>query len=169
MLCSLCNKREAKIYVKKIEHDKKIEYNLCEVCASEIMGSVTNFPEIQSEFLHSISDMLAGFSDINTDEIEEGLKCSKCGLTASDFQETGRLGCEKCYKIFEEKVSSLLQRLQGSIQHAGKTPPGLEKRHEIENLKNELQKLIEKEEYERAAVIRDKIKEVKKAKEGNEA
>lgn len=164
MLCDLCHKREVKIYVKKIEYGKKIEYNLCEVCASEIMGSAISIPDFQADFLHSISDMLAGFSDIDTDELEEGLKCQKCGLTVSDFQETGRLGCEECYETFSGKIEPLLQRLQGSIQHAGKVPPGLEQRHEIENLRKELQISIEKEEYERSAVIRDKIKEVEKNK-----
>jgi len=160
MLCDLCEKREAKIFIKKIENGKQVDYNVCEVCASNALGKTIDFSDLHESIFHSLSDMLAGFSDIDENELEKELKCDECGLTSREFQETGKLGCDKCYQTFEDKLIHLLKRLQGSVQHAGKSLPGLEHRHEIDNLKAELQNCIEKEEYERAAVLRDKIREL---------
>ncbi len=157
MLCDLCHKREAKIFIKKVEDGNMVEYKICEVCAGEAMGQIIDFSELQENIFHSLSDMLTAFSDISED-----LKCPKCGLTSSEFQEIGKLGCEKCYETFEEKLTPLLKRLQGSVQHAGKSLPGRKQLREIETLKDELKKSIEKEEYERAAVLRDRIKELEK-------
>ena len=83
------------------------------------------------------------------------LICQDSFKLAVDESETGGL-------IFEDNLASLLRRLQGSAQHAGKGPVGTEKRIQFNKLKKELQKVIEKEEYERAAVIRDKIRELEK-------
>ena len=169
MHCELCKKRDATIFVKKVENGKKIEYNLCEVCASDIMKPTIEIMDIDSDFFSNLADMLAGFSDMEKGELEAQIRCLKCGLTAGEFQEGGRLGCENCYEVFEEKLRPLLKRLQGAVQHAGKYPPKYEKKQEVEKLKEELKKLVENEEYESAAVIRDKIKELENKKDDNAA
>ncbi|MEA3507200.1 MAG: UvrB/UvrC motif-containing protein [Elusimicrobiota bacterium] len=162
MLCEKCHKRPATVHIKKIVSGRQTEVNLCQQCASQAMSDSVNPFSFKSDFMHDFSDMLAGFSDSGKKEIpKDEKKCPKCGSTYKDFKETGRLGCEKCYDTFQDKLDTLLRRLQGSIQHAGKTPKGSEKAGQIEELKKELQYCISKEEYERAAVIRDKIKELK--------
>ncbi len=78
------------------------------------------------------------------------------------------MGCSECYRTFNKKLLPLLRRLHGSVQHTGKAPlqkVGVGKKgKEIMELRRELQKVIEKEEYEKAAVIRDKIKKLEKKK-----
>jgi protein arginine kinase activator len=169
MLCQLCNRRNASVFVKKIENGEKIEYNLCDECASELMNPPIEITDVEEDFFDNLADMLAGFSDVKREEREEAIKCLKCGMTFSEFQHGGRLGCEDCYEVFEQQLKPLLQRIQGAIQHAGKYPPEHEKKQEVEKLKEELKELIEKEEYERAAIIRDKIKELEQKKDGNES
>ncbi|MFC2062187.1 UvrB/UvrC motif-containing protein [Elusimicrobiota bacterium] len=166
MECEICHSNEATVFITKIENDNKVEYGLCEECASEIAPASIDFGGFQKDLLSSLSDMLVGFSDLDKNEkIVEELKCPGCGALFIDFQETGRLGCSLCYKTFADKLMPLLNRLQGSIQHAGKSPVGIEQHGEIERLKMEIQTAIEKEEYERAAVIRDKIEELEKKAE----
>ncbi len=164
MLCDICHEREARIQIKKIEKGREQEYNVCEVCISESIGQSMEFFNLSDSVINSLSDMLAGFSDTGIREDKKEKSCSNCGLTISEFQDTGRVGCEKCYEVYEDKLSALLNRLQGAIQHAGKSLPGLEHRHEIENLELELKKSIEEEEYERAAILRDKIREFRSGK-----
>jgi protein arginine kinase activator len=162
MKCDFCHKREAKIFVKKVLNDKTEDYNICEVCASQVLGHSINLDDLQDGIIDNVSDMLAGFSDISSGSAGDETVCGVCGHTSSDFQETGRLGCEVCYETFGSRLNTLLKRLQGSCQHTGKCLPGLEKRQKIEELTNEIKKAVNAEEYERAAVLRDRIRRLKK-------
>ncbi|MFH1416258.1 MAG: UvrB/UvrC motif-containing protein [Elusimicrobiota bacterium] len=163
MLCDQCHKREAKIFVKKEESGNTVEYNICEICAVQTVGRVFDLSAIKDDLFSGLSDMLAGFSDIENGT-EKKMQCTLCGFRFADFQNTGKLGCEGCYTEFEEELLPLMKRLQGSTQHAGKGIKGLEAMLEIEKLKTELQAAVEMEEYERAAVLRDKIRETSSKK-----
>lgn len=161
MLCDICKKRDANIFLKKTENGKKIEYNLCEICSSKIESPLINLNTLKTDFLGSISDMLVGFSDFESMNTQKTVKsCSLCGYTLEEFKKTGRFGCEKCYEVFEEELTPLIKRLQGNIQHSGKLPPAGKEKKKINILKEELLNAVEKEEYERAAVLRDQIKEL---------
>jgi protein arginine kinase activator len=41
-------------------------------------------------------------------------QCSQCGLTATEFWETGRLGCAHCYETFAEVITQAVERLHGT-------------------------------------------------------
>ena len=81
--------------------------------------------------------------------------------------------CEECYDAFSPKIDSILKRIQGSNRYAGRKLVGNKetkiefeekpekKETEKEKLQRELKEAIEKENYEEAAKIRDKIKELK--------
>ncbi len=172
MLCEICNKKKAAVFIKKIENGNKIEYNLCEDCASKISHFKTDSGDFKKNLFSNISDMLAGFSSMENYETEPdkitSKECPVCKLTFEEFQNSGRFGCHECYDAFSKELKSLLKRLQGAVQHAGKSPPGKRNLTEINKLKDELDNAVGKEDYERAAVIRDKIKEIKKKNEATE-
>jgi len=149
-----------------MENGNTVEYNLCEICASQTLGNTLELSGINKDILGNISDMLAGYSYANDGDIQISLECPSCGTSSAQFQKTGRLGCDKCYDTFEDKLTILLKRLQGTVQHAGKSLPGSEKRLELERLQEELHKSVEAEEYERAAVLRDRIKSLKDENNG---
>lgn len=48
--------------------------------------------------------------------------CARCKTTLSSFYKTGMLGCEQCYKAFENEIKVTLQKIQGRTFHVGKTP-----------------------------------------------
>ena len=56
----------------------------------------------------------------------------------------------------------MIRRLQGSVEHNGKVPDRVARtastNRKIEKLKELLNKAIEREEYEKAAELRDEIK-----------
>ncbi len=146
-----------------------MQLDLCAACASDISPPAAGLFGFQEDFFDSISDILAGFSDIREDEDEGSQhRCSVCGTSFGDFQKSGRIGCSDCYDAFSEQLLPLLKRLQGSVQHAGKSPSGKSRRQELLSLKKELEQAVRKEEYERAAVIRDKIEEIEKIKHETE-
>src|SRR5262249_33143414 len=90
-------------------------------------------------------------------------RCEFCGGTLQDFRETGRLGCPHCYETFDTHLRALLRRLHGSTQHVGKVylqpadaPDQPDRR--LRDLKGQLQRAVDAENFELAAQLRDQIK-----------
>lgn len=170
MLCDDCGKRVATVHITKIENGKKSDFHLCEQCAMS-----KNSISINTSF--SINDLLTGilnntdYFPIKVDFLEE-LKCSVCGLSYKRFRETGRFGCSNCYKTFGDRLNPLFRRLHGNISHLGKIPVRaggkMKKVREIEKLKAALNFAVKNEEYEKAAEIRDRIRELDKINKGEE-
>lgn len=169
MLCDICGKNQATVHLTEIIDDKMTELHLCEECAQK-KGA-----QMESHF--GLADLLAGLADLGgqftTTKKETRIKCSRCGLTYEDFKKIGRLGCGECYTAFKEALLPLLKRIHGSTQHCGKVPKKLTKvakapkvsakqKDELQELREQLQKAIQIEEFEKAAEIRDKIREIEK-------
>ena len=166
MLCEQCKKRPANVHMTKIINGHKTEMHLCEECARE-RGELNFFSVPQFSFQNLLAGMLGqepGF-DVDLSRPYRGSRrCDKCGLEYSDFTRSGFLGCSHCYAEFRNQLEPILRRIHGATRHVGKIPKrtggAVRVRKEIEDLRQELQKCIAKEEYERAAEIRDKIHEL---------
>jgi protein arginine kinase activator len=156
MLCDNCGKEPARVHYKELKDNSVTEYHLCEKCATE---KGIQIPHKQQTF--SISNILAGMADEVGSDMS---RCRSCGLTYKEFRETGRLGCSACYDAFKEQLKLLLRRIHGSNVHTGKSPRlsqgAFEKKREIENLKAELGQAIDREDFETAAQIRDRIRDL---------
>lgn len=169
MLCEKCKKNMATVHITKITKGVKQEVNLCEACAKESgelnMGVNMTFP---GGF--SFQNVLSGIMDYINQPIQsnttEEMTCSSCGNTYSDFKNTGLLGCSECYKEFKDTLAPVIKRVQGNLEHSGKIPKksgkGLAEKKRMLQLKEDLQKAIAAEEYEKAATIRDMIRELQK-------
>lgn len=169
MQCDECGKRPASVHITKVEGGKKTDIHLCDQCAMQknVLSLSTNF---------SINDLLAGIlnsgsaSPIKLDTVQD-VKCNICGLSYSRFKETGRFGCSGCYKVFGERLNPLFKRVHGNTAHTGKIPNKAGGRikvlREIEKLKQELELAIKNEEYEKAASLRDRIREMQKTEKGD--
>ncbi len=160
MLCEECGKNQATVHMKKIINNHMTESHLCEECAKKNnnFGFDTSF---------SIQNILAGLIDNSYDspvKIEhiKSLTCDNCGLTYGKFRQIGKLGCSSCYESFKEKLVPLLRKIHGHDSHAGKIPKKAGKdvstKKMIDELKAELNLAVNKEEFEKAAQIRDEIK-----------
>lgn len=168
MLCDICGKNEATVHLTEIVDNNMTKLHLCEECARK-KGA-----EMEEHF--GLSDLLAGLADFGTKvapEKEPKIRCPKCGLTYQDFKKTGRLGCSACYTTFEENLVPLIKRIHGSAKHFGKVPLKVseapkaatkKKVDVLEELKARLQRAIKLEEFEEAARLRDKIRELEKRK-----
>lgn len=171
MLCDICNKNEASIHVTKIINGNKQELNICTGCADK-MGEFNIVPDMDIVSPFSFQNIVSGLMDyvnINTSKNKGlDLTCKNCGLTYRQFKEKGLLGCSECYTSFQETLLPVIKGVQGNIEHNGKIPKisgeKIRKKRDILNLKEELQKSIVLEEYERAAEIRDKIREIENEK-----
>ncbi|MDD5614235.1 MAG: UvrB/UvrC motif-containing protein [Candidatus Omnitrophica bacterium] len=162
MVCDICNGSEATVHLTEIINGKVTELHLCEDCARK-KGT-------QMEQHFGISDLLSGLADLSSPletKQDISLKCGNCGLSYKDFKNSGRFGCSQCYEVFKKYIPSLLKRIHGSTKYVGEIPKTGEfkvVRDELHQLRKDLQDAVEKEEYEKAAQIRDQIKSIENAK-----
>ena len=167
MLCQECNIRPATLHFTKIINGEKTEFHICETCAREkgeiIPGSTNGFS------IHNLLSGLLDFELTNSNAAEskpQALRCESCGLTYAQFSKLGKFGCSECYKYFSDRLDPLLKRVHGNVVHVGKVPKReggvLQQKRELDKLKKELYDRVENEEFELAAQLRDRIRELER-------
>lgn len=174
MLCENCKKNVANTYFKQTVNGKTSEVFLCSECASKSGVNQT----VTSNMAFGFGDLLNEFFSpyYQTKPLSEGTKkierltCPYCNMTEEEFFRTGKAGCGNCYSTFKNKLNGFLNKLHGSKKHLGKTPSSAggnkEKAPDVESLKKELSEAIKSENFEKAVILRDKIKEIE-AQNGN--
>ncbi len=172
MTCDICGKKKATVHLTEIVDEQMSEMHLCEECARQKSS--------QMEQQFGLADLLAGLSDPSkTTAAKESdkvfvLKCSRCDLPYEDFRKFGRLGCGECYTSFKEHLTGLLRKIHGSNKYLGKTPGtyqadpkaalpeggavALLASDDLADLKQQLKAAIAAEDFEKAAQVRDKIR-----------
>ena len=155
MKCDRCDK-PATVHGTEISGGQKIEKHLCEDCAAE--EGIAIKAEVP------ISQLLEDFILHTGEPGGETMACDVCGLTFKEFREQALLGCPNDYEAFEKGLLPMLERAQdGATEHVGKVPhragPENKKHTAVLRLRAELKAAISDEDYERAAALRDQIKE----------
>jgi protein arginine kinase activator len=169
MLCESCKQNEATIHISKIINGVKSEANLCHECAGKNQEfNLVSDMDIMTPF--AFPNILSGLMDYvnksnkSSNNIE--LKCENCSMAYKEFKESGLLGCSQCYEYFKPAILSVIKGVQGNIEHLGKIPKKsgkeLMQKRKLLQLKEDLQKAITLEEYEKAAEIRDEIRKLEK-------
>lgn len=155
MICQNCGLYEAAICVVKIAENKMEKKYICQDCANKINNMNKNLNQILTTFLGDLFDKDQNFNDID-DWI-----CPTCGQSKRNWQETGQFNCRDCYNFFDIEN-----------EHIGKVPKKDKEELYLINIikekENDLKKMIAKERYEEAAVLRDEIKGLKKGNKKNE-
>lgn len=168
MLCDICKKNEATIHITKIINGTKQEINLCEKCAME-KGILNTVPQIDFVSPFSFQNILSGIMDYMVNANNEQYKsfdisCKNCGTSYNEFKKTGLLGCSECYKNFSNILGPIIKRVQVNLDHKGKIPKragkNMIKEKKLLKLKADLKNAVSLEEYEKAATIRDMIKDI---------
>jgi protein arginine kinase activator len=83
-------------------------------------------------------------------------------MTRSEFIRGGMPGCSECYSVFESSMKPLLKKIHSTTTHIGKVygEKGSTPESKVDLLKAQLKEAIANEEYEKAAKLRDEIKEM---------
>lgn len=170
MKCQKCGNKPADTHVKRVINGEFEEYNLCSDCAKEL-GYTNLFDGFASDFADSFNSMLGSFFSNALPARSQATRCEVCGTSYADITRSGMMGCANCYAIFADQLMPTIRRVHGNTTHCGKhsvfankeeTAVTNEKPEEnqLEKLKAELQTAIENQEFEKAAELRDKIKEM---------
>ncbi len=182
MLCDKCKKREATIYYTEIIGGEKTELHYCEECAAESTNFQFKYSGTNKEL--TLGDLLSSIlgNYYNNPPVKEESKaavtqCDQCGMTYETFLQGGKFGCAKCYASFGKQLENSFRQIHGASSHVGKRPKGfvsktdkiLSDLSEVERLSIQLQDAVEKEEFEKAAKLRDTIRALKEKEESTNA
>lgn len=162
MLCDVCKQAEATVHLTQIVNGEKRESHLCEACARSDTEAGWLEPVFSfNKFLGGLLDPETA-SGLGAGTARARVRCPNCGLTFADFKRLGHLGCSECYETFDQQLEPVLRRIHGGTAHTGKVPAkagtALRRRREMDRLRQELQAAVAKEEYERAAELRDRLR-----------
>ncbi len=158
MKCEICGLRDAVIHIRQIQKSHSQELHICEECAQE--KGLLREEESELSISNLLSGLIEGKETTGGEETPEA--CPRCGMKASEFRKRGRLGCAECFTAFQREVRSMLSQMAGRTHHTGKLP-----RREAsaslaapdkEAIATELRDAIDREDYETAALLRDRLR-----------
>jgi protein arginine kinase activator len=152
MICQVCQKKDALFHIPKIINNEIAYIHLCKVCANN-----NNLHDIANGLDDKLNFLLEGLltsSKGNKKGSLPGLKCTVCKTTLKDFQKEKLLGCPSCYEVFSDY---LLKKSDDGPAVYTRQQPDAELPKRLDFYKKELKKAVEKEDFEKAAVLRDKI------------
>lgn len=167
MMCQNCKQALATVHLTKVINNDKTEMHLCSACAAK-QGEFEMFSGPQVFFSNLLSGLLQNQSPfVQIGSKEEQNVCKSCGCTYKSFSDTSFLGCDECYTSFGDRIKPIIGQIHGHVSHVGKVPKRAGKsfrvRQELDNMKRRLSEHIAAEEYEQAAILRDKIKRMEKS------
>ena len=161
MVCDLCKNNPAAIHIEKHNGEKKTQLKVCCECAG-IEGLT---PEnINGE---SLQKLINGVYSLQN---QKAAKCLTCDTDSEAFERSGKVGCPDCYTYLSNVIDIQSWQKTPHCKHIGKTPfnynmsAGLieQSTENISELEQKLVICISEEDYEKAAILRDRIEEMKK-------
>lgn len=184
MLCENCNENEATIHYTEVINGVKNEHHICSECASKLdLGYYGNMLGAELPFAKLLTGLFAaGRAAAGSGESPMAhIICPQCGMNFEEFTRVGKFGCAECYNVFGPLIDDNIRKIQGSSEHMGKKYANVKKEdvdlsdvieseikfdghEEIELLQAKLKEAIELENYEDAANLRDRIRELKAKK-----
>ena len=173
MKCQICGKNEAVQDIYCNINGKKSRLNVCRDCSKQIADSIipghgSLYDSVGLGNLTSALYSLTGghMPGAAEPEILQAVnKCPVCGMTYEMFASNGKLGCGECYKTFHDRLLRPLKQIHGTYEHVGKIPEraggSLKTSKKLEKLKSQLDSAVLRQEFERAAELRDEIRKLK--------
>lgn len=153
MKCLRCAKQATYHITEVLPEDRFEEVHLCEDCAKKYLAQP-----------HKKPAAVAAEAAPPADPVPVGPTCDSCGLSYLEFRNHGRFGCAHDYDAFTGELLPLLESIHGEVRHVGKAPRRLPRTQgaqvELTALRRRLQQLVTEENYEEAARVRDRIKEL---------
>lgn len=147
------------MFLTQIVNGQVSELALCETCArakglfdpQSLTFAEKFFPEEFKKRVDKLVRELTGSETAPRTPAPVSMlsKCPVCGFSIEDFRRTGHLGCPDCYTVFARELDP-----EAEPEETEETESNAVKRA---RLQKELQQAVAREDYERAAALRDKI------------
>lgn len=139
--------------IHEIDTTNGIAIHLCKQHAIDAGYSIPETPPV--------TELINQFT-VNQSAKQKRAGCPTCGTTLGRYRKTGLLGCPDCYDRFERNLTPLVIRAHaGGGVHVGRVPNKSVELVDIQvrrkQLIEELDRAVAREEYERAASLRDQL------------
>jgi protein arginine kinase activator len=163
MKCEMCSKNIAILQIQQIVNNKKKSVRLCEKCAKDL-GIMDEEQDDKSKLTipNLFSNLFEGLPRKHSHAVK---KCDTCGTSLKTIINDQRVGCTECYSAFGPQIDEVVHDLFGDTRHMGKLPKRFlmykQFFYDINGLKKQLKIAEKTEDYENAAILRDRIKEMK--------
>lgn len=147
------------MFLTQIVNGQVSELALCEACArakglfdpQSLTFAEKFFPEEFKQRVDKLVRELTGAESAAEPAPSLGVlsSCPVCGFSVEDYRRTGHLGCPDCYTVFAQELDPTAEvEDEAAVEAPAVTRARLQK---------ELQQAIAREDYERAATLRDQI------------
>ena len=156
-MCEMCGQRPATVFIKKSINGVSTEKHLCPQCAAMLQNQDMYEDIFDGDF---IGKMLGLVDDTPKTRMRV---CPKCGTTERDVLNNYKFGCSECYKTFSDLVDKFVGELGGKTYGGdiSKPLPKVKqvdpKEKKIQELKEELNKAVDNQDYLKANDIKQQI------------
>lgn len=148
-------------------------YTTCSLSGLQRVWMCADCPMLQKKLYAQDSSL----SKTSEKETLTGLSCGGCGLTKDEVKMGAPLGCALCYELFQEEIIHNMRELDHlpknikekngtKCLHIGLRPTSQRQKWDpsvtLVSLQKALQETLQREDYEQAAWIRDKIQTLTK-------
>lgn len=147
------------MHIRQIMDGKNdMSLNLCESCAMK-----NGFQMGQENSIHipALLEKLKNFKKGLSQE-DMNVVCHNCNTTLAEVKKHGTVGCSHCYEYFDSYLSNYFKDPSANRRPGGRARGPVREVISQAEYKKALEKKLEQavsiEDYESAAVIRDKIK-----------
>lgn len=149
------------VVVQQVSNNVRKEVHLCLQCAAQ-RGLSTHNGKLEMS--------LAGLFDSISNNKKNQRHCPVCGTSSGELSKHQRLGCPECYNIFNEELRHILEERGVGGTYTGSMPHRLANFKSVlvdrMQLKVKLEQSVALEEYEKAAMYRDRLKALDKCAVG---
>jgi protein arginine kinase activator len=165
MLCGLCGKEDASVFVHQLDGGRGVELRLCSSCAEE-QGLGGGEPG-QSEIIQNLARKLhpADAPSAGTEPFLRDGNCPMCGASLKELVAKSVLGCIHCGVLFAAELlaaknmdggpAPAAQRLRYRGRLSRASTRFQEERRALASLEMQLDHAVAREDYEDAARLRD--------------
>jgi protein arginine kinase activator len=161
MKCQKCNNQATLHITEVVGEDQFEDLHLCEACANKYLY------EPQGKGLAAKGGLGGPVEESDELSALNRRECPQCGIKFVEFRNSGRLGCPHDYQEFHDELATLLENIHGETRHVGKTPRRLpqnkQTQSELIHLRKQLQQAVNREAYEDAARLRDRIRKLEES------
>ena len=151
MKCEICKVNQASRSIKRNVDGAARELFVCDSCARTSPHAGSG-PMSLTDVLFSLGMQMGAGQDV------EDNVCPACGTSRNQVRERHRLGCPRCYDVFETDIRTFIsgQPTPTTRRDTPVAAPGEE--GDLEKLKRQLAKAIEEERYEDAARLVEDVR-----------
>ncbi len=162
MQCEKCQQNVANVHLTDVVNNTKREYHLCKECA-KIQG-VSLQAQLQKFKDLTLPEFFApSFEESGSERAESAPEdCPRCKMSYLRFRRDGKFGCSHDYTVFLSTLDELFEKIHESTRHIGRAPARFQQEDsqqgQLHQLREQLKRAVQGEQYEKAAEIRDQMR-----------